>query len=1076
MTKPLHEQRRAGEAAGLQTEDALGVLRYWQALLRYEEALSLRPRARRPAAGAGAAIDLAAPVPGQDYMKLPFAGAERFLLEQHGQLRQPLDTERLAFFEHWLAAQYRHVDDDSRTAHLALFPIVHSPREELLGLLRFPVEIQWWAGDRRFEVPAPAERRSPSAPPLPSEIALREHGQRSETALPLFVDLRLLRETLRVDGEGLDAFCALLQRQPALSGPQLVDALCRLLTTSIEAEGGDEHGASEPRSGAEKQGPAASLERLQRAVARRLRQLGSGHRVFPVALIVASERSRTTWHVQRDLEQALELLAAAGLRPETPLGAYLSGRAPAGRERVCLGRWPRAPLTPSQQSALEHALGTPFAAVQGPPGTGKTTVILNLVAHQLIEKARSLVEGGVMGHDFVLVTSTNNRAVDNVVEPLSSDDFAELPLCLRLGHRALVEKVTVRTLERVHAALLRLPDQPDPLEFAAAKRAFSAALALVENRTSALSEAYERSALLATLLQAHSELSRLGSAEGRQQTAAQVAECLARLLPAEAALGESAFGSDAPWRSAPKAAALAVASSIRALDRLSEQCEEGSRAALQRVPAMYARWRKRQRSTLAGALGVPVELAGLSAVAARSGASLEDWADGIASALGPLVALEQALERSAQTEQAGARLQALEARIAELSREPGVAPASGAHEQRAAEPDVDRAPADADFLELFARALELRAAWLRENRAAISQSLQLAIVQARNLRSLRTLLDSPKAAGSWLRQLFPSFGCTLLSLGNALRSDQPSCRRVVIDEAGQCPSAYAVSALLRAHSALVIGDTHQLEPVVGLSREDERRISSGLGLKLPAERLAPYRMFDESGNSAQSLADRAVPARPSLSDHFRCQPAIIALPQAWCGYGMVVRTAPRSRSAQAPALRAAALFQDCAGTQERFAGSWINAAEIADVVGWLSYLLQCGIQPAEIGVITPFRSQSEALTRRLGAARIPLARAHHEEEEPDAGPGLFAARDLDRGGVAVGTVHRFQGGERSIILFSSTLTSAANLRFVDERVNLLNVAVSRAREHLLVIGHEATLLAGRHTRLLVSEATRTEGF
>jgi superfamily I DNA and/or RNA helicase len=47
---------------------------------------------------------------------------------------------------------------------------------------------------------------------------------------------------------------------------------------------------------------------------------------------------------------------------------------------------------------------------------------------------------------------------------------------------------------------------------------------------------------------------------------------------------------------------------------------------------------------------------------------------------------------------------------------------------------------------------------------------------------------------------------------------------------------------------------------------------------------------------------------------------------------------------------------------------------------------------------------------------------------------------------------------------------------VDERVNLLNVAVSRARDHLLVIGDEATLRAGRNTRLLVSAAARTEGF
>ena len=348
-------------------------------------------------------------------------------------------------------------------------------------------------------------------------------------------------------------------------------------------------------------------------------------------------------------------------------------------------------------------------------------------------------------------------------------------------------------------------------------------------------------------------------------------------------------------------------------------------------------------------------------------------------------------------------------------------------------------------------------------------------MQARNLRSLRTLLDSPKAAGSWLRQLFPSFGCTLLSLGNALRADQPSCRQVVIDEAGQCPAAYAVSALLRAHSALLIGDTHQLEPVVGLSREDERRIQRSLSLQLPPARLAPYQMFDESGNSAQSLADRAVPLRPSLSDHFRCQPAIIALSEAWCGYGLTVRTPARSRAAQAPRLSAAALFQDCPGSQERFAGSWVNRAEAEQVVAWLSYLLERGIAPAEVGVITPFRSQSEALARRLASARIPLWRAR-DEEEPDTGPDLFGTREAAGNGVSVGTVHRFQGGERSIIVFSSTLTRAANLRFVDERVNLLNVAVSRARDHLLVIGHEATLRMGSHTRLLVSAAARTEGF
>jgi hypothetical protein len=246
----------AGEAAGLSSKEAAEVLRYWQALLRYEEALSSRPRARRPATGAPAPTDLAAPVPGQDYMKLPFGGAERFLVEQHGPLRLPLDAERMAFFEHWLAAKYRQTEDESRTTHLALFPILHSPREELLGLLRFPVELRWWSAEQRFEVPEPDKRRGPSMPALPTEIEIREPGQRADGSPPFFVDLKLLRETLRVGGDELDTFCALLQRQPALTGPEQVSALCKLLE------------AGRSRGGRRATGRCRSLARAPAASAR----------------------------------------------------------------------------------------------------------------------------------------------------------------------------------------------------------------------------------------------------------------------------------------------------------------------------------------------------------------------------------------------------------------------------------------------------------------------------------------------------------------------------------------------------------------------------------------------------------------------------------------------------------------------------------------------------------------------------------------------------------------------------------------------------------------------------------------
>ena len=79
------------------------------------------------------------------------------------------------------------------------------------------------------------------------------------------------------------------------------------------------------------------------------------------------------------------------------------------------------------------------------------------------------------------------------------------------------------------------------------------------------------------------------------------------------------------------------------------------------------------------------------------------------------------------------------------------------------------------------------------------------------------------------------------------------------------PSAFygtGVAELLRTlkRSALVIGDVHQLEPVIDLSREDEQRMLHSLRLSTGPDVLGPYRAHDEASSSAQHLADRA-PAR-----------------------------------------------------------------------------------------------------------------------------------------------------------------------------------------------------------------------
>src|SRR3954447_15159834 len=87
------------------------VLRYWLAALRLEEALSVRPQARR-ATHAALVPRIEQPTPGQDYFKRPLDAALAQLLGKQTQLKRPFDGELCGFFETWLEGQYRRSDDE----------------------------------------------------------------------------------------------------------------------------------------------------------------------------------------------------------------------------------------------------------------------------------------------------------------------------------------------------------------------------------------------------------------------------------------------------------------------------------------------------------------------------------------------------------------------------------------------------------------------------------------------------------------------------------------------------------------------------------------------------------------------------------------------------------------------------------------------------------------------------------------------------------------------------------------------------------------------------------------------------
>ncbi|HEX2876770.1 MAG TPA: AAA domain-containing protein [Polyangiaceae bacterium] len=1014
------------------------VLRYWLAALRLEEALQARPAARSSASGA-TVPRLEHPSPGQDYFKLPLDAALAELLAKETQLTRRFDAELCGFFETWLHGQYRHRGDETELSHLLCFPVVHLPRGELAGLLRCGVRLRFGSGDSPpFKAPTRAERQRGSYPAAPDQARLTRVVKPGE-AWPYFVDTRLLRQPLGVPTESIDAFFEALRSFELVSGRLMLALLTTLLETVASgsdaasetvSERAEKLKAAVAKEGTkERAGPAeieAWLGRLTAAVRRLLEQASSRARVYPVGIVIDGTQAKTTWHLQRELEALVEG-ERGRWKLASPLGAYLTAQALPPGEAPQRALFPGPALSTSQRSAAEVFWGSDLTAVQGPPGTGKTRLILHLCAEALVRQTEALLEGGSRAHtEQLLITSSNNRAVDNVVEPL--DAAQGLPLALRAGSRQSCEEQLLVQLRRTLAWLKRAASEP------ALER--SAHLAREKALFLAQRDAVER-----LLAPRRRELERAGQ---RLKLLRELEQC----APAPSEVSVS--GVSLAHRQALLLALTPLEKRLQALSKLTESAP--APLAIRALEAHYKRTTKRALPAFTQALSdaqlaLDVPLPPRLTARADVEEQLEAWEDAAELGLARLGELREMLVRAASSVERTHRAERLRAELEALGSEP---------KQREGGMEVPEALSR----ELFARAVTAREAWAAAHAEELVTALTTAVRVVEQERSPRSLFRSEPEAARALCRLFAIWGSTLLSLGNCFPADLGGVARVVIDEAGQCHPAHAVSALLRAEAALVIGDVHQLSPVVELGADDEERLLRSCRLATSADLLLPYRVHADAAVSSQSLADRAVKERGKLTDHFRCQREIIALSDALCAYGLSVHTPHADRSRHAPYLRRPVHLVDLRGEQARLAGSWWNELELAETLALIESLRSGGVQLEEIAVITPYRGQLEQLRRGFLERRIAL----ESSSELAEGEGARLGR---RSGVALGTVHRFQGGERSIVLFSSVVTHGSSLAFLNARPNLLNVAISRAQHHFVCLGHAPVLAQGPRSRLLV---------
>ena len=149
-----------------------------------------------------------------------------------------------------------------------------------------------------------------------------------------------------------------------------------------------------------------------------------------------------------------------------------------------------------------------------------------------------------------------------------------------------------------------------------------------------------------------------------------------------------------------------------------------------------------------------------------------------------------------------------------------------------------------------------------------------------------------------------------------------------------------------------------------------------------------------------------------------------------------------------------------------------NHAEVAAVVALVSALLRKGVPASSIGLITMYRAQWKRLREEVAKLVVTLDEEAEQRRAMTAayttGKGSLVVDDagllphsewkgagVSGSGVQVNTVDSFQGGEKDVVILCTVKTSVTD--FMDN-ARRINVALTRARHHLVIVGHQPTLL------------------
>ena len=285
-----------------------------------------------------------------------------------------------------------------------------------------------------------------------------------------------------------------------------------------------------------------------------------------------------------------------------------------------------------------------------------------------------------------------------------------------------------------------------------------------------------------------------------------------------------------------------------------------------------------------------------------------------------------------------------------------------------------------------------------------------------------------------LTQLMPICAVTSLSARGRLPFVAGCYDLVIIDEASQCDIASMIPLLYRAKRAVIIGDPNQLKHITTMTRQQDRELVA----KHEVDARFSYCVHSlfELANSVCHQNDLI-----HLRDHHRSHADIIEFSNKEFYNGLLRVATDYDRLRFPYGYSKSIIWKEVIGETIRpQAGSAYNQKEIDAVIEQLNSLVNDNYK-GSIGVVTPFKRQADLITYYL------------KEKHQNLYGDLVKNHEF-----IAATAHKFQGDERDVIIFSPVVSIGSlqgTLNFLSSTPNLFNVAITRARACLIVVGNKS---------------------